>query len=231
MYPNRKRFATYPPGRSLSSLLLSPAFSRPPTLATRVNRNVTALVRHLPPRFVNTHVDELLLLKRTMYQLVTIHPLGLRFVRADDYLPDSLVSSRSMTIVHTSILLFPHQTIPTPYPNTSETTQSFPGQSQVQAWGGPPPEASRVLTAYSPPDHLQDPPAVLAAPSVFLPPLFSSLARVDPNSIEFRSILKQFLQSKEEHKLLTQLEGLAAVYVADILDKVRNHCATAPREA
>jgi len=98
----------------------------------------------------------------------------------------------------------------------------------IQTQGGAPPEPWRVPTAFS--LYFREPPAVLAAPSVFLPPLFSSLARVDPNSIEFRSILKQFLQSKEEHKVLAQLEGLAAVYVADILDKVCNHCATAPRE-
>ena len=69
-----------------------------------------------------------------------------------------------------------------------------------------------------------------ATPPVSLPPIFSTLARVDPNSEEFLPILGLFLQDKGEHKLLAQLEGSAAVYVADILDKVRNHWGVASHE-
>jgi len=68
-------------------------------------------------------------------------------------------------------------------------------------------------------------------PLASLPPLFSALARVEPTSEGFLPMLKQFLRSKGEHKLLAQMEGPTAVYVADILDKVREHRAVASCEA
>ena len=63
----------------------------------------------------------------SMQQLVTTHPLGRRFIRADDQFLDSLVSSRPR-IVHTPIPLadlFPHQKVLTPCPNASEMTHDF----------------------------------------------------------------------------------------------------------
>lgn len=83
-------------------------------------------------------------------------------------------------------------------------------------------------------DPLSDPlrtlPPALTTPPTSLPPIFSTLATVDPNSEEFLPTLGLFLQNKGEHKLLEQLEGSAAVYVADILDKVRNYWAAESRE-
>lgn len=51
--------------------------------------------------------------------------------------------------------------------------------------------------------------------------LLSVLSMVEPGSGVFLLMLEAFLQSKEEHRLLRQLRGPDAAYVADTLDKVR----------
>lgn len=55
-----------------------------------------------------------------------------------------------------------------------------------------------------------------------LSPLFLALERMEPSSEAFLPTLELFLQSKEEHKLLEQLEGSAATHAADVLEKARN---------
>jgi len=92
----------------------------------------------------------------------------------------------------------------------------------------PRPRRARITSALS---RLSDlPPSTLTTPPVSLPPIFSTLPRVDPNSEEFLPILGLFIQNKGEHKLLARLKGSAAVYVADILDKVSNHRAVGSHE-
>ena len=79
-----------------------------------------------------------------------------------------------------------------------------------------------IVSALS--EHLQHPSRLPATPSMpTIAPIFSTLASTDHNSREFLPILKLFLRSKGEHKLLAQLAGPAAAYVADILDKVCDH--------
>ena len=88
------------------------------------------------------------------------------------------------------------------------------------------PEASVcVSTTRVTPDRPQDLPAMPATPRMPLPHLFSTLAKMDPSSKNFLPTLDLFLQSKEERKLLAQLEGPTAVYAANILDMVRNQAA------
>lgn len=71
---------------------------------------------------------------------------------------------------------------------------------------------------------------MFTTPPMSLSPLFSALARVEPTSKEFLPRLKQFLRSEGECELLVRLEKPAAVYVADVLDKVRDHRAADPRK-
>ena len=61
-------------------------------------------------------------------------------------------------------------------------------------------------------------PTTLSMP---LPFLLLVLSMVEPGSGVFLLMLEAFLRSKEGHKLLAQLRGPDAVYVADALDKVR----------
>ena len=73
------------------------------------------------------------------------------------------------------------------------------------------------------PNHLQVLPVMPAAlPMPLVPSLLSVLERMEPGSETFLSTLEQFLRSKEDHKLLEQLEGSDAVCAADILEKVRD---------
>ena len=52
--------------------------------------------------------------------------------------------------------------------------------------------------------------------------LFSALEMMKPSSEAFLQMLKLFLQSKEERKLLEQLKGSDAIYTADVLERVRD---------
>ena len=109
-------------------------------------------------------------------------------------------------------LVFPRENLPFP-PTEHGATQM--GLGVLPPWW--------ASTAHSLSDNLQNLQPMLATPPVSLPPVFSALARAEPDSQVFLPILETFLRSTREHELLTQLEGSAAVYVADVLDKVRNH--------
>lgn len=70
-------------------------------------------------------------------------------------------------------------------------------------------------------NHLQALPAMPALhPMPPLSRLSSALKRMKPGSDVFLPMLELFLRSKKERKLLEQLEGLAAVHAADVLEKV-----------
>ena len=106
-----------------------------------------------------------------------------------------------------------------PFPSTEQTRRD------VLPW------PLHISPTFTLSHYLEDHIAVPDVSSTSLPPLFSALIRVKPGAKEFLPTLESFLRDKREHELLAQLKGSAAVYVANTLDKVRNHFPAVYREA
>ena len=108
-------------------------------LATRANDGVTALVRPVSPRCVNTRIDKLPPTS-PMQQLVPTHPLGQRFLRADHCLFDSLsfFASKDCTYTDSSGRPVPAPKGAEPMPQRFRDDTRVPRQPQVQESLSPP---------------------------------------------------------------------------------------------
>jgi len=120
-----------------------------------------------------------------------------------------------------------------PFPSLPSTKQTcFVPHEVMQTRQESTPELWRALMTSTFSDYLQrlPPMPVPLSMAMSLPPIFLTMASTDINSKDFLSILKRLLRSKGEHKLLAQLEGPTAIYVADILDNVGDHWTAASHE-
>ena len=114
------------------------------------------------------------------------------------------------------------------FPSTNKTRPMRHELTQTRRYALPRPRRASVACALS--DNLRNTSPILTTPPMPLPPTFSTLAGLDPNSKEFLQTLGLFLQGRADHKPLKQPEGSAAVDVVDILDEVRSHWAMASHE-